>query len=137
MVYILMPLVKKRRNKEIEYTVQEILKSKAKSRIYTYLLRKNGARAEEIIKGTKLHPSTVRETLSKMYKSKLVYRKKIKNDSIGKNPYLYYPIAPIELLKRYTHEIEDNLNKFANLSFSNNRNKKYKPVRIKIYDGVD
>jgi len=133
-----MLVTSKLRHKEIEHTVQEILKSKAKSRIYLYLLRKNGARTEQIIKGTKLHPSTVRETLSKMYKSKLVYRKKIKNDCIGKNPYMYYPITPVELLKRYTHEIEDNLNKLASLGFSKNRNKRHRPVKIEIfYDGVD
>ena len=55
------------RDKNIEKTVNEILKSRSRSRIYVYLLRQNGAKTEEIIKGTKLHPSTVRETLSKMY----------------------------------------------------------------------
>ena len=68
-----------KRDKSIEKTVNEILKSRAKSSIYTFLLRRNGARSDEIIKGTKLHPSTVREMLSKMYEQKLIYRKKIKN----------------------------------------------------------
>jgi predicted transcriptional regulator len=49
------------KDKNIEKTVREILKSRARSRIYTYLLKNNGARSDEIIKGTKLHPSTVRE----------------------------------------------------------------------------
>ena len=65
--------------KNIEKTVDDILKSKTRSRIYVYLLRKNGARTEQIIKGTKLHPSTVRETLSQMYSQKLILRKKIKS----------------------------------------------------------
>ncbi len=119
------------KDKNIEKTVREILKSRARSRIYTYLLKKNGARADEIIKGTKLHPSTVRETLSKMYIEELIFRRKIKNDTIGKNPYLYYPIPPIELLKRYASEIEERLNKLANLAIKN-KVKNFKPVKIKI-----
>jgi len=125
------------RDKSIEGTVREILKSRARSRIYIYLLRKNGARTEQIIKGTHLHPSTVRETLSKMHEQKLIYRKKIKNDNIGKNPYIYYAISPVILLKRYSSEMEDRLNKLANLTFSKEEMKDYRPVRIKIVDGVD
>lgn len=125
------------RDKSIESTVREILKSRARSRIYIYLLRKNGARTEQIIKGTHLHPSTVRETLSKMHEQKLIYRKKIKNDSIGKNPYIYYAISPVLLLKRYSSEMENRLNKLANLTFSKEEMKNYRPVRIKIVDGVD
>lgn len=123
------------RDKSIEKTVHDILKSRSRSRIYVYLLRKNGAKTEEIIKGTKLHPSTVRETLSKMYNQKLIYRKKIKNDSIGKNPYLYYAIPPVNLLKRYANEMEERLNKLASLAFSDDKN--YKPIRIKIHEGAD
>jgi predicted transcriptional regulator len=125
------------RDKSIEGTVREILKSRARSRIYICLLRKNGARTEQIIKGTHFHPSTVRETLSKMHEQKLIYRKKIKNDSIGKNPYIYYAISPVLLLKRYSSEMEDRLNKLANLTFSKEEMKDYRPVRIKIVDGVD
>ena len=125
------------RDKSIEGTVREILKSRARSRIYIYLLRKKGARTEQIIKGTHLHPSTVRETLSKMHEQKLIYRKKIKNDSVGKNPYIYYAISPVILLKRYSSEMEDRLNKLANLTFSKEEMKDYRPVRIKIVDGVD
>ena len=124
------------RDNSIESTVREILKSRARSRIYIFLLRKNGARTEQIIKGTHLHPSTVRETLSKMNEQKLIYRKKIKNDSIGKNPYIYYAISPVLLLKRYSSEMEDRLNKLANLTFSKKEMKNYKPIRIKIVDGV-
>jgi len=125
------------RDKSIENTVLEILKSRARSRIYIYLLRKNGARAEQVIKGTHLHPSTVRELLSKMYEQKLIYRKKIKNDNIGKNPYIYYAISPVILLKRYSSEIEDRFNKLANMTFSKEEIENYRPVRIKIVDGVD
>ena len=127
---------KNSRDKNIEKTVHEILKSRARSRIYVYLLRKNGARTEEIIKGTKLHPSTVRETLSKMYEQELIFRRKIKNDNIGKNPYIFYPIPPIELLKRYANEIEDRLNKLATLT-SREKDRNFKPVKIKIHERTD
>jgi len=124
------------RDKNIEKTVTEILKSRSRSRIYVYLLRQNGAKTEEIIKGTKLHPSTVRETLSKMYSQQLIFRRKMKNDSIGKNPYLYYPIPPIELLKRYANDIEDRLNKLASLT-SRKKVRNFKLVKIKINEGAD
>jgi len=126
--------VKLLREKGIEHAVRDILKSKSKSRIYTFLLKKNGAKTEEIIKGTKLHPSTVRETLSKMHTQKLIIRKKIKNESIGKNPYKYYAISPIELLKRYSDEIEDRLNKLVRFASSKKKNKNH--VKIKIYEGA-
>lgn len=122
-------------DKSTERAVHEILKSRAESRIYIYLLRKNGAVSEDIIKGTKLHPSTVRELLSKMYYQKLIYREKLKNDSIGKNPYLYRAASPIKLLQKYANDMEGRLNKLANLSKKKNGITKY--VRIKIYDRVD
>ena len=125
------------RDKSIEKAVNDILKSRARSRIYIYLLRKNGARTEEIIKGTKLHPSTVRETLSKMHDNSQIYRKKIKNDSIWKNPYIFYPVSPIKLIKKHAREIEDRLNKLANLALSREKEGIYKPVEISIDEGVE
>lgn len=122
------------RDKSIETTVRDILKSRASSSIYLYLLRKNGAVTEQIIKGSHLHPSTVRETLSKMNEQRLIYRKKIKNDNIGKNPFVYFAISPVELIKRYSKEMEDRLNRLANLAFSKNKRKHYRPVKIKIQD---
>jgi sugar-specific transcriptional regulator TrmB len=102
-------------DKDIERAVRDILKSRARSRIYLYLLRKGGAQTAQIIKGTRLHPSTVRETLSIMHEQHLVIREKLKNESIGKNPYLYYPISPIILLQRYIADMEFKLNKLATL----------------------
>ena len=125
------------RDKNIEKTLHDILKTTAKSRIYVYLIRKNGAKTEQIIKGTKLHPSTVRETLSEMYNQKLIFREKIKNDSIGKNPFIYYPIPPIKLLKRYTNEIEERLNKLASLAFSVDKKNLYKPIKINIEEQIE
>ena len=68
-----------------------------------------------------------------MYDDNQIYRKKIKNDSIGKNPFMYYPIPPVELLKRHTEEIEDRLNKLAVLS----KDKTNRFFRIKIVERVD
>jgi predicted DNA-binding transcriptional regulator len=110
-------------NKNIETAVSELLDSKAESRIYVYLLRKNRARSIEIIRGTKLHPSTVRELLSKMYDNKIIFREKIKTDHIGKNPYLYGAVSPILLLQRRVKVIESRLNTIANLTRSSNRSK--------------
>lgn len=122
-------------DKSTEKAVHDILKSRAESRIYIYLLRKKGAISEDIIKGTKLHPSTVRELLSKMYDQKLISREKLKNQSIGKNPYLYRATSPIKLLQKYTRDMELRLNKLANLSDKKDGITKY--VRIKIYERVE
>ena len=54
------------KDKNIESAIRDILKSPSRARIYLFLLRNNGAKTDEIIKGTKLHPSTVRESLSKI-----------------------------------------------------------------------
>jgi predicted DNA-binding transcriptional regulator len=116
-------------DKNIETAVHELLDSRAESRIYVYVLRKSRARSDEIIRGTKLHPSTVRELLSKMYDNKIIFREKIKTDSIGKNPYLYGAISPIVLLQRRVKIIESRLNKIANLSGKTNG---YKYVQITI-----
>lgn len=110
-------------NKNFETAVHELLDSRAESRIYVYLLRKNRARSDEIIRGTKLHPSTVRELLSKMYDNKIIFREKIKTDRIGKNPYLYGAVSPIQLLQRRVKIIESRLNTIANLTGKPNGNK--------------
>ncbi|MFW6122284.1 MAG: helix-turn-helix domain-containing protein, partial [Petrotogales bacterium] len=126
---------RRRVDKSTERAIHDILKSRAESRVYIYLLRKNGAISEDIIKGTKLHPSTVRELLSKMYDQKLIYREKLKNDSVGKNPYFYRATPPIKLLQKYAKEIEARLNKIAELTGKKSGNTKY--VRIKIFERVD
>ncbi|MBS3778339.1 MAG: TrmB family transcriptional regulator [Candidatus Thermoplasmatota archaeon] len=121
-------------NKAIESLVQDILKSRAQSRIYLFLLRKNGAKTEDIIKGTRLHPSTVRETLVKMFDKKLILRKKQKNDNIGKNPYTYFPLPPVKLLKRYASDLEKKLNNLAMLAMKNETDKPNNIVKINILD---
>ena len=117
-------------DKNIETAVHELLDSRAESRIYIYLLRKNGARSEEIIRGTQLHPSTVRELLSKMYAQKIICRQKIKTDTIGKNPYLYGAVSPIVLLQRRVRIIETRLNKIARLTGNTDNSTKYVQITI-------
>lgn len=110
-------------DKNIETAVHELLDSRAESRIYVYLLRKNKARSEEIIRGTRLHPSTVRELLSKMHDNKIIFREKLKTEGIGKNPYLYGAVSPLVLLQRRVKIIESRLNKIANLTNKTNGSK--------------
>jgi predicted transcriptional regulator len=117
--------------------VRELLKSDAESRIYLYLLKTNGAKSDDIIKGTKLHPSTVRELLSKMYAQRLISREKLRNDNIGKNPYLYRAAPPRNLLRRYITEIELKLNKIANLETNGQKNNHDRYVHITFHEGGD
>ena len=129
---------KMQKNKLLETAIHDILKSQAQSRIYLYLIRKNEAKTNDIIKGTNLHPSTVRETLATMYSKKLIYRKKIKNNNIGKNPFLYYPLPPLELIKRYASELEVKLNNIATLAAQKTPlNESYQPIKIKIFNRAD
>jgi len=122
-------------DKTTEGAIRDILRSRAKTKIYVFLLKKNGARSEEIIKGINLHPSTIRELLSKMHEQRLIFREKLKNQSIGKNPYFYRAVPPVKLLQRYTKDLEEKLNKLANLSTSSPKEKKNnRYVKIKIYE---
>ena len=123
--------------KTLESLVQDILKSRAQSRIYLFLLRKNAAKTSDIINGTRLHPSTVRETLVKMHAKKLIFRKKQRNDNIGKNPFTYSPLPPVELLKRYVSDLEMKLNDLAMLAMKNSSTSSKNVVKIKILDQED
>lgn len=123
--------------KALESLVQDILKSRAQSRIYLFLLRKNAAKTSDIINGTRLHPSTVRETLVKMHAKKLIFRKKQRNDNIGKNPFTYSPLPPVELLKRYVSDLEMKLNDLAMLAMKNSSTSSKNVVKIKILDQED
>jgi predicted DNA-binding transcriptional regulator len=117
---------------QLEKTIREIIKSKAQSRIYLFLLRKNNGRAQDIIKGTHLHPSTVREALVQMHKNQLIRREKIRNDTIGKNPYIYSPLPPALLIKNYIQDMEHRLNNLVHLTGYKNRTKAPPSIRITI-----
>jgi hypothetical protein len=58
-----------------------------------------------------------------MYNNKIIYRQKIKTETIGKNPYLYGAISPVILLQRRVKVIETRLNKIANLTGKTNSTK--------------
>ena len=103
-------------DRPIETAFHELLDSRAESRIYVFLLRHKEARSDDIIRGTSLHPSTVRELLSKMYTRKIILRKKIRTESIGKNPYLYQAVSPVVLLQRRVKILEMRLNRIAQLA---------------------
>ncbi len=91
-----------------------VVKSKAQSKVYLFLLKHPSARGEEIVKGTNLHPSTVRESLSKMYSRKLIKRVKLKNELIGKNPFIYSAVSPSVLLQQYVGQLEEQWNSLLN-----------------------
>jgi hypothetical protein len=55
-----------------------------------------------------------------MYDNKIICRKKIRTETIGKNPYLYGAISPVILLQRRVKIIETRLNKIANLTGKTN-----------------
>jgi hypothetical protein len=58
-----------------------------------------------------------------MYNNKIIYREKIKTETIGKNPYLYGAVSPVILLQRRVKIIETRLNRIANLTGKINGNK--------------
>jgi transcription initiation factor IIE alpha subunit len=97
----------------LETAVLELFDSRAESRVYLFLLRHDGVLSEEVIRGTRLHPSTVRELLSSMYEARVVSRRKLRTESIGKNPYLYYAVSPLVLLRRRVKTLERRLNLVA------------------------
>jgi len=106
--------------KTVENALKEMLNSDAESKIYLFLSHTGGARSDEIATGTKLHPSTVRETLAKMHKKHLVHRRKIKNGLCGKKPYIYYATSPIKILQNYAKKMEKRFNRVASLQRINN-----------------
>ena len=121
---------KRYQTKHLQHALQDILSSRAESRIYLYLLRKKAARTEEIIKATKLHPSTVRETLSTMYTQQLIIREKINTETIGKKPYLYKPASPLKLIHKKANELENKLNAIAQFAGIKNKTTKYIQISI-------
>ncbi|HEC94335.1 MAG TPA: TrmB family transcriptional regulator [Thermoplasmatales archaeon] len=100
----------------VENALKDLLNSDAESRIYVFLSLKGGAKSSEIARGTRLHPSTVRELLAKMYRKRLVYRKKMKSKLSGKNPYFYYAASPLKILQMYTKKMEERFNSIASLT---------------------
>lgn len=101
----------------IDNLIEKIFQSKAKSRVYLFLLLNDGATSEEIVKGTQLHPSTVRDILSKLSDQKIITHEKLKTKKIGKNPYLYHAIPVEELLQKHIQELRREVSKAKQLTF--------------------
>ena len=99
--------------RSLEAAVQELFDSQAECRVYVFLLRHDGVLSDEVIRGTGLHPSTVRELLASMYGRRVVVRRKLRTDSIGKNPFLYFAVSPLVLVRRRAKVLERRLNALA------------------------
>jgi predicted DNA-binding transcriptional regulator len=112
--------------KKVKDALTEILKSEAESKIYLFLYLKGGVKSSEIAYGTGLYPSTVRELLAKMYRERIIYREKIESKQAGKNPYVYYAVSPLKILRRFARRMEGRLNSIAKLTKGRNN------VRIKV-----
>jgi transcription initiation factor IIE alpha subunit len=104
----------------LETAVLELFDSRAESRVYLFLLRHDGVLSDEVVRGTRLHPSTVRELLSAMYDARVISRRKLRTESIGKNPYLYYAVSPLVLLRRRVKTLERRLNLVASVASPQN-----------------
>jgi hypothetical protein len=65
-----------------------------------------------------------------MYAQKVIFREKIRTETIGKNPYLYRAVSPIVLLRRRVKIIETRLNKIASLTGKSNGTNKFVQIMI-------
>jgi|TARA_B100002003_G_C14113977_1_gene535813 predicted transcriptional regulator len=95
--------------------IKIFLNTDTKLKIYLYLRKMGRSTSHQISKGANLYPSSVRETLKKMFKEGIVTRDKLKIEGAGKNPYEYEAISSKELTKRGITDMEKNLNKMFNL----------------------
>jgi predicted DNA-binding transcriptional regulator len=83
-----------------------------KAKIYLYLRKAGKSKAEDIVKGTGLYITSVREALAEMYESGVVRRDKVeKSGTAGKPPYVYEAIQPGELIEKMSSDIQEKLNK--------------------------
>jgi hypothetical protein len=65
-----------------------------------------------------------------MYVQRVIFREKIRTETIGKNPYLYRAVSPIVLLQRRVKVIESRLNKIARLTGKPNGTSKFVQIMI-------
>lgn len=90
----------------IEELMEILFRSEAKARIYLFLALKKEALAEEIAKGTNLHPSTVREALADMCRSEHLTKTKGEGKGAGRIPWKYRIVPLRRILRGYMNEIE-------------------------------
>jgi len=83
-----------------------------KAKIYLYLRKAGKSRAEDIVKGTGLYITSVREALAEMHESGILRREKVgKSGTAGKPPYVYEAISPKELIEKMSSDIQEKLSK--------------------------
>ncbi|KTG30785.1 winged helix-turn-helix domain-containing protein [Haloferax profundi] len=92
-----------------------ILDTETRARIYVFLRQNPYSTSEEVAEGTGLYPSTVREALAELTDDETVERRKRKSSGAGNNPYEYVAIAPSDLVKRATSQVQTQLNAVFNL----------------------
>ncbi|ELZ98745.1 transcriptional regulator [Haloferax mucosum ATCC BAA-1512] len=92
-----------------------ILDTETRARIYVYLREHPHSTSEEVATGTGLYPSTVREALAELTEDETVERRKRKSSGAGNNPYEYTAIAPSDLVKGVSEQVQEQLNAVFNL----------------------
>ncbi|KAB1196137.1 MULTISPECIES: winged helix-turn-helix domain-containing protein [Haloferax] len=92
-----------------------VLETETRARIYVFLRQNPYSTSEEVANGTGLYPSTVREALAELADDETVDRRKRKSSGAGNNPYEYVAIAPSELVKGVTTQVQSQLNAVFNL----------------------
>ncbi|MBA2862757.1 helix-turn-helix domain-containing protein [Methanococcus maripaludis] len=95
--------------------VSSLLSSEVRAKIYIFLRMYPESTVDEIAKGTGIYPSTIRESIFEMYNEEYVIRKKMDRDGLGKKPYLYSAIDPVEIVKLISESIKEKLNDLASI----------------------
>lgn len=111
-----------------------ILDTETRARIYVFLRQNPYSTSEEVAEGTGLYPSTVREALAELTDDETVERRKRKSSGAGNNPYEYVAIAPSELVKGVTSQVQSQLNAVFNLDrrLGNDGSDETEPVTITV-----
>lgn len=87
-----------------------LLETETRARIYIYLRQQPGSTSEEIATGTGLYPSTVREAIVELHEEAIVAREKRASEGAGNNPFEYEAIAPSELVRKLSVQVQAELN---------------------------
>jgi sugar-specific transcriptional regulator TrmB len=82
-----------------------------KAKIYVYLRKAGPSTAEDIVKGTGLYITSVREALSDLNKKEIVVRQKVQKKGAGKPPYVYEAIPPRELIEKMGQDLQEKLSR--------------------------
>ncbi|MEM3086899.1 MAG: helix-turn-helix domain-containing protein [Halobacteria archaeon] len=80
-----------------------------KAKIYIYLRKAGKSTAEDIVKGTNLYITSVREALAEMTRAGVVKRSKLPKSGAGKPPYVYEAIPPRDLIETMAAPIQEKL----------------------------